>query len=349
MNKNKSSNLLRLIAFFLTSVILVCTFGFTVDGWNQVNSDDNGGQNPMGNNNTPNNTTDETDSPTESLPVLFYNKLTGLETTEELANLAPVAYVMEKNAPLFGLSGADVIIDIPTEGDNRLVTIRTDNTSLWKIGSIAPTRGYISNFANFFGAALLSYGSDEIMKQDSSVPDASFDLTNYSYKEYDDYFYTNSDLIAPLFEQRAFDAVLPYSFVDQGEFIPSATSANRISFEECELKYSEESAAYFWFENGVQVRDLINGKTISFSNCLVLFSDSVIYDNSSGCQMVMSTIGSGIGYYATNGQIYEIKWTSTSSGIMSFFTADGQPLQVNRGNIYIRILKSSMADDINIF
>jgi hypothetical protein len=51
--------------------------------------------------------------PVEEEKVIYYNPITGLETTEELFNLAPLAYVMEKNSPLFGLSGADIIIDIP--------------------------------------------------------------------------------------------------------------------------------------------------------------------------------------------------------------------------------------------
>ena len=33
MNKKLSSNPVRPIAFFLTAIILACTFGFTVDGW----------------------------------------------------------------------------------------------------------------------------------------------------------------------------------------------------------------------------------------------------------------------------------------------------------------------------
>ena len=342
MNKNKSSNLLRLIAFFLTGVILVCTFGFTVDGWNQVVNDDNIQQPPQDNSES---SAELPEEPKEEPPQVFFNKLTGVETTEYLSNMAPTAFVIEKKAPCFGLYGAEIIVDIPTEQSNRLLCIRTDNENLWKIGSIAPTRGYISNFASFFGSALLSYGSDEIIEQDSCTSRNVHDITTYCYSEYERYLYTNSELINPLLTENEFDAILPYDFVNPEDLLTLETRANRISFEECELKYSDEKKAYLWFENRDQVRDLANGKSIDFANCLILFADSVIYDNADGCQMVMNTIGSSEGYYASLGGITRIRWTSSLNGNMSFFNENGEPLIINRGNVYIRVLRSSTFND----
>ncbi|MBR4835707.1 MAG: hypothetical protein IKU99_01730, partial [Clostridia bacterium] len=112
MNTKRTSNLLRSIAFFLTGVILVCTFGFTVDGWLVKDENDPTEDFPT-DGEIPEDVIPEI--PAEEEKVIYYNKITGLETTEELSKLAPFAYVMEKNSPLFGLSGADIIIDIPTE------------------------------------------------------------------------------------------------------------------------------------------------------------------------------------------------------------------------------------------
>ena len=163
MNTKKTSNLLRLIAFFLTGVILVCTFGFTVDGWSADKDTDNGGLTPPPDVENPDIDAPPSDTPAEVQREIFYNRLTGLETAEELSNKAPIAYIMDKNAPSFGLSGADVIIDIPTEKDNKIVAVRTDNDNLWKIGSISPSRGYISNLACFFGASIISLGTEDII------------------------------------------------------------------------------------------------------------------------------------------------------------------------------------------
>ena len=351
MNTKRTSNLLRSIAFFLTGVILVCTFGFTVDGWLVGDEDTPIQDSPAEDMPTANEPTEEItpEIPEEEPTVIYYNPITGLETTEEFSNKAPLAYVMEKNSPLFGLSGADVIIDIPTEGESRLITIRTDNRNLWKIGAIAPGRGYISSLAGFFGASLVSLGNDDIIEYDSCVPLSMIDISGISYKEYNSYTYTNSDLLKGSITEREFTATLPYIHAEIGENNMFEASASKVTFETTELFYDEETGRYIWFENGEVQRDLINGKTLSFTNCLILFADSVTYDNQSGTQMVMSTIGSGSGYYLTSGTYTKINYTSSQSGNMTFYSETGEQLTINRGEIYIRYLKSSMKNQITIY
>ena len=48
MNNKKTSNPVRMIAFFLAAVILICTFGFTVDGWQFKDDDFSSGRIKMG-------------------------------------------------------------------------------------------------------------------------------------------------------------------------------------------------------------------------------------------------------------------------------------------------------------
>lgn len=346
MNTKRTSNLLRSIAFFLTGVILVCTFGFTVDGW-LVGDEDTPTQDFPADGEISEEVIPEI--PTEEEKVTYHNKITGLETVEELSNIAPLAYVMEKNSPLFGLSGADVIIDIPTEGENRLITIRTDNRNLWKIGAIAPGRGYISSLAGFFGASIVSLGNDDIIEYDSCTPPSIIDVSGLSYKEYNSYTYTNSDLLKAGITEHEFTATLPYIHAKIGENTMFEATASKVTFETTELVYDEETSSYIWYENGEAQRDLINGQALSFTNCLILFADSVIYDNQNGTQMVMNTIGTGSGYYLTNGTYTKINYTSSQSGSMTFYSQTGEQLTINRGEIYIRYLKSSMKNQITIY
>ena len=97
MNTKRTSNLLRSIAFFLTGVILVCTFGFTVDGW-LVKDEDIPEQDFPADGETSEEVIPEI--PPEEEKVIYYNRITGLETSEELSDAAPLAYVMEKRSPL---------------------------------------------------------------------------------------------------------------------------------------------------------------------------------------------------------------------------------------------------------
>ena len=81
-----------------------------------------------------------------------------------------------------------------------------------------------------------------------------------------------------------------------------------------------------------------NIKTASF--------DSVTYDNFECSQMIMDTLGSGRGFYFTNGTVCEINWVSNSDGSLSFYQPDGQKLIINRGRSYISFMKSSRMDNL---
>ena len=348
MNNKRTSNLLRLIAFFLTGVILVCTFGFTVDGWLVIENDEHSQDSAPPSTEADNGSSNVTVTPEDIPEVVFYNKLTGLVTSEELASISPVAYIIEKSSPLFGLSGADIIIDIPTERENRLIAIRAENKNLWKIGAMAPERGYIASLANFFGASLVSLGNDDIISYESCVPAKKIDISELSYKEYNSYTYTNSDLLKGSITDQEFTASLPYIHADISDTLIFETKATKAKFDVTELSYDDQSGTYVWLENGEAQRDLINGKTLTFTNCLILFADSITYDNQNGTQMVMNTIGTGSGYYLTCGSLTKVIYTSSPSGSMTLYYENGEQLTINRGEIYIRYLKSSMKNHITI-
>ena len=75
MNNKRTSNLLRLIAFFLTGVILVCTFGFTVDGWLVIENNEHS-QDSAPSTEADNGSSNVTVTPEDIPEVVFYNKLT---------------------------------------------------------------------------------------------------------------------------------------------------------------------------------------------------------------------------------------------------------------------------------
>ena len=135
-------------------MLLCCTFGFTVDGW-EVKK---GGNNTENNNeiadfdqthNDYNENEDETVIEEIPKPV-FINPLTGLVDAEDSLSLHPLSFVLDGNAPTYGISCADILIDLPTEMDSsRYLCISTKYNNIWKIGSLAPTRDYITNLASF--------------------------------------------------------------------------------------------------------------------------------------------------------------------------------------------------------
>ena len=149
------------------------------------------------------------------------------------------------------------------------------------------------------------------------------------------------------------DSPMPYSFNEFGKSeIYYETSAEEISilFSESsssELVYSSVNSEYLFMKNNEQKKDTINSKSIYYKNCLVLFADSVTYENSNGEQMVINTLGEGSGYYFTNGTVTNITWSSGKDGKMNILSQNGSPLAINRGRTYVSFVKSSRTNSVS--
>ena len=167
MNNTKLSNHVRLIAFFLTAVILVCSFGFTVDGWTLGNDasfispeDIFGGV--ADNNVNKDSITNKNDDAGENLPK-YFNLLTGMDTTEERANSSPLAFVVDAEDACYGISNSDLLIEIPIENNaTRFVSFVSDNDGIWKIGSLTSSRDYINDLVKYFGSIAIYNQKDDL-------------------------------------------------------------------------------------------------------------------------------------------------------------------------------------------
>ncbi len=371
MNNSKSNSPIRLIAFFLVALLLVCTFGFTADGWLDKDGDagtpgesdenaENGGTNTDDAlTDKPQDDEQKDDEPVVHIPE-FTNPLTGVESNEEISKMFPTAFVIDSASPLYGVSESDILAELPTEdGKTRLVSITTDLSRLWKIGSLTQTRGYISNLAKYFSSSLVSVGCDDKVSYDSIQVDWHFDLSQnigHHYTEYTDYNYTNGDLIraglANTGIQPSSPVKLPFNFNDftNDELYGSAKAHSvTIPFSQSsrtELSYSESDGMYSITKSGTQGAVSSSRDFAKFKNCFVLFANSVTYESLSGVQTVMNTLGEGYGLYFTNGTVTQISWTANASGELIFYTSDSVKLVVNRGTSYIAYMKSSRSEEV---
>ncbi len=89
---------------------------------------------------------EEPQEPQEPPVPEFVNKLTGEETTEELAGIRPIAMMINNikaATPQQGISLADVMYEVLAEGGiTRLLCLFTDYASLPETGSIRSSRDY---------------------------------------------------------------------------------------------------------------------------------------------------------------------------------------------------------------
>ena len=372
MNKIRLSNPVRLIAFFLTAILLTLSFGFTVDGW-QIGNNSSQAITPDKNdpflnsdgiNNDNNADVPDNNAAIPAPPPVFYNRITGEECTEEKANMAHLAFVMNPDLPIYGISDADIICEFPVENNGtRWCVFVSETENLWKIGSVSPTKGYISNVIKYFSSVCVSNGTDDRKSYTSSdITGQHLDLSvgDYQYSEFVANIYTNRELVEKGLLDLCIDRnkltppSLPFDFtaIDSNEIHLQNTateiSINQGTSTESKIRYNSETEKYEIHRNHTAVVDKINNKLVDFKNCFILFADSVTYDNSEYSQMIMDTIGIGQGYYFTNGTYQEITWSGSVEGTLIFYTAEGQKLTVNRGESFISFVKASARNDLII-
>ncbi len=364
MNKQKANGYAKLLVFFLVAVILIFAVGLVADGWQKsdaesVSEENNdktaeGDSEKVDDNKDPTQDTTEEDKEPEVYVPIYFDRLSGLETTEILALKRHTAFIFDSSSPLYGISSAVMLIEIPVEnGQTRLIAYINDYNTLGKIGSLTATRDYISAVGEYFGGSVLCFGKDSLTS--TGTNSHIFDLSNttgFYYTEYNIFTYTNGNLLLGALAGGGTGSAspsftLPYSHVEYGkESIRFSKSASSIilpysELGASELKYSVQDKKYTYIKGGNVKNDLLNSNICKYDNCIVLFSDTVTYETESGTEMELKTGSSGKGYYFTEGTYTEITYSVDNNGVMSLLGSTGEKLTVNRGKTYIGYLKSS--------
>ena len=370
MNWLQNGNLAKLVAFFVIAVVITCTVSFAANGWQSfINADTSVDTTPddgyiigtmsgeIGNNDKDN---------TDTLPpaIKFYHSITGLEVNAEEAMKRPICICIDSSDPLYGLSSSYLTIEFPTEyGNTRFLCFTDEAKSLGKIGSLAPSRGYVSNLAAYFGGILLSYGTDDKFDYSYSEPSFRLDFVatgGYCYTEYTSFVYTNGDLVGAFLNntqvnQTLSDSIpLPYYFPDevikinlyggsaQSVFIPFSDSSTS------QLNYITSENTYVLTKNSASKNDLINDKPLKYDNVFVLYADSTTYETERDTQLILNTDTKGSGIYASGGRYIDITWERDTAGNLVFFNSEGERLTVSRGTSYIAFAKASSKSLVKI-
>ena len=367
----QNGNLAKLVAFFVIAVVLTCTVSFAANGWqsfiynepdsDKITTESNSANNKVDENN---HGTVDTDIPVVQPGQKYYHAITGLQTDIETAYKTPISICIDSNGPLYGISTSYLTIEFPTEyGNTRFLSFTDEATSLGKIGSLAPSRAYISNFTSYFGGILLSYGYDDKFEYTSALPSSALDLqglSGYCYTEYNSFVYTNGDLVNAMMNntgvaQTTQEGVsLPYTFPEYTDTVyPSGDKAEVISIafsssSDSLLSYSLDTGKYFFTKNGSVKKDLLNDKAINYDNVFVLYANATTYETEEHTQLIIDTYTSGTGIYATMGKYVQITWERDESGNLVFYNSSGEKLTVNRGSSYIAFVKASAKSTVQV-
>ena len=125
--------------------------------------------------------------------------------------------------------------------------------------------------------------------------------------------------------------------------IPDSQEANKVSINYSNIvtssyEYDANEKVYKRFVNGNEHKDYVTEKQYTFKNIITYqVSNYTIAGDDKGRQ-TLNNVGSGTGYYISEGYAVPIKWSKSSRKAQTKYTLlDGTDLVVNDGNTFIQI------------
>lgn len=318
-------------------------------------------------------TTTETEATTQEAVVEHegvYNDLTGewdADRTEPYGRpLAIMINNIEQSLPQAGVGDADVIYEFVVEGGiTRLLAIYNDYESIEKVGTIRSCRPYYVTTALEFDAIYVHFGQSTQGQEeiDRTGIDHISGLSSYSSIA----FYRSSDREAPhnvystgemlkagvdyigctTEHYNGYNGKFKFNEEDTA---PSGESVNKLMLEmtyytQPWFEYDSANKVYKRFQFGGAQIDELTGEQLTFKNIIIQFAHYTTLNEED--RQAIDLIGSGDGYYVSDGVLVPITWRKSSdTSITKYYTEDGNELMLNPGKTYVTVFESDNVDKV---
>ena len=270
-----------------------------------------------------------------------------------VVNNTPVAVKVQE-----GVTKAYIVYELPTEGStSRLIAIYKDIDDL-TIGTIRSVRHNFIDFAYENDAILVGHGwshyaEDElkggkaIINNINGMVDNTFWRNNPENLASEHTSYTNISKLKDLSKNKGFNLesndwmLLKYNVGD----VDLSSKENVINATKVTIPYGNITTVFNYDSNtklytknvnGVDIKDHASGEGITTKNIIVekityeMCKDNYYWD--------LHTVGSGDGYFITNGKAVPIKWSKGSRKEKTKYTyLDGSEIEVSDGKTYIEV------------
>lgn len=337
----------------LIMLLLVCIFVCGCST-NNLENNDNGGEN---------NKVEENQKEEEQKKVQI------IDLDSDTRPYAVMINCHNNSLPQAGLDKAYIVYELMVEsGITRMMALFKDIDSD-KIGSVRSARtqylGYVlENDAIYVHAG----GAPDALERISNEKFADIDVDGkYGVRDktlkrdYEHTLFTKTSLLEKATSDKKLrnttekHSLLTYSADELDLSKYQTTDANDISikysnYRTSRYKYDSESKTYLRSMNNKENKDLVTGEQYKVKNIIVYGVKYTKYTSHgySGYQKI-SNIGSGEGYYITNGVALPITWSKDSESSKTIYKIKetGEDLVVNDGNTYIQIYPTSGKLTIN--
>lgn len=282
--------------------------------------------------------------------------LTGMQILDEGdLKQRPIAVMIdnEYNArPQSGLLDAEIVYEIPVEGNiTRYMAIYHHNQTD-KIGPVRSARPYFIDKALEFNAVYVHCGGS---------PQALQDLVSLKVNTLNDLkgspcfwrsndrkmphnLYTSTRLMREVIESNKFNnKTAPQYFKFSEEFLDlDGKNTRAISFSYGKnytvgYEYDAESKLYYRTINGIRLKDKEAGKEITTTNIIVEKTTAKVLDDVG--RLKVNNTGKNRGYYLTGGRLIEIEWSKSDRSAKTIYKdLKGDEITVNIGNTWIQVV-----------
>ncbi len=297
----------------------------------------------------------------KSQPIVEEKPVPKLQIVDEDSKSRPYAVMINNNQAAWknhaGLQDAYLVYEIITEGGiTRMMALFKDQNTE-RIGSVRSSRHYFLDYVLENDAIYVHFGWSP--KAQSDIPNLGINNINGIYDNsfwrdrtlgvaYEHTAFTSIELVKQLAEKRGYiretnkDLLLNYSVEElnmntkEGAIIANKVTVPYSKSHVTSYQYNPETKRYMRYMNDWAHTDGITGEQYSTKNIIIQNVEN--YSMDSYGRQDIKNIGSGNGYFVTNGYAIPIIWTKKSRSSQTKYTyLDGTEIILNDGNTFIQI------------
>lgn len=317
-----------------------------------------------------------TTTTTTQAAVKEYNPLTGDDNfSKDAIGRRPVAIVVENLEPArpqWGIETPDILVEGEVEGGiSRMLWIYADwDTVPEKVGPIRSARPSYVEFSEMFDAIFVHWGGshskyeytggysvmkrDDVKHFDGMNGGAMFGRDNTRSTSSEHRGIVNGKELPNAIANRNFRKELKKKHYPSFKFNSKVKNAGEATANSIGLTFSSRTDTRdFTYSTEDNKYHSDDWKTdVSFQNVIVLSTPSKYittpYKRGGSVTYVNYDIldSEGTGYYASNGTITEINW-STKSGTIVLTNKEGKRVGLNKGNSYIGFCSSNNSGSVS--
>lgn len=281
----------------------------------------------------------------------------GVEKEEDI-KYRPVAVMIdnERSArPQSGIGDADIVYEMPVEGNITRYMAIYHHTPSEKIGPVRSARPYFIDKALEFGAIYVHCGGS---------PQAFKDIKDLKVDDFDDLegtpvywrstdrkmphnLYTNTKFIREVAQTKKLekDSAPKYFKFSDEFFIPDGGNGQKVVINydknyKISYIYNNDEKVYYRQINGDNMKDKETLREIKTTNIIIEKVGVKVLDSVG--RLGLNNIGKGRGYLLTGGKLIEVEWSKSSrSGKTTYNNLKGEEITINKGTTWIQIVSDN--------